>query len=135
MNILFLCVANCARSQLAEAIAKDTLGLSYNIQSAGSKPAGYVHPTVNAVLGEWSLKASEQHSKSTSDLSPRFIEELDLVITLCEEEVCPVIPAKTRKLHWPIPDPAKWDGEKGLQAFRSARDEIKKRLLELRATL
>lgn len=135
MNILFLCVANSARSQLAEGLAKSIFTDSVHIESAGSEPSGKVQPWAVTVLKESGIDISENWSKSISDLSPNFLDNLDYVITLCAEEVCPVFLSKAKRLHWPIPDPAKVSEELKEQAFREARDEIKNRLLQFRSSL
>ena len=100
MNILFLCVANSARSQLAEGIAKKLFGTKANIESAGSVPSGKVQPWAVKVLSESGIDISQNWSKSIDQLSHEFVEQLDFVITLCAEEVCPVLPSKAKRLHW-----------------------------------
>src|SRR3989338_483126 len=105
MNILFMCVANSARSQLAEGLAKAFFGNCAKIESAGSHPSK-LNPFAVQVMKESGIDISRQWSKSTDDLSPGFIVKLDYVITLCAEEVCPVMVSKAKKLHWPLRDPA-----------------------------
>ena len=100
MNILFLCVANSARSQMAEGLAKKILGEGHDIQSAGSEPSGKVHDFAVKALDEVGIDISKNQSKCTSDLSDDFIGNLDFAITLCAEEVCPVIPSDAKKLHY-----------------------------------
>jgi arsenate reductase (thioredoxin) len=132
MNILFLCVANSARSQLAEGLAKSMMGNTAKIESAGSEPSGIVQPWALKALEEVGIDISSHHSKSVSDLPGEFMASLDYVVTLCHEEVCPVLPTKAKRLHWPTPDPAsapEWDKP---AAFRRARDEIKKRLKQFK---
>lgn len=129
MKILFMCVANSARSQLAEGLAKSVFS-GAEIQSAGSNP-GKLSPYAVAVMKEIGIDISAHHSKSIDDLSPQFLEELDYVITLCAEEVCPVLPSQARKLHWPHPDPATKESlseAQVLERFRKARDDIHQRL-------
>ena len=132
MKILFLCVANSARSQMAEGLAKSVFGYRYEIYSAGSKPSG-VNPYAVRVLAEEGIDASHQFSKGLTEVP----EEVHLVVTLCAEEVCPVFLKARQKLHWPLPDPAcEGDSESdALAKFRSTRDELKKRLTELKAEL
>ena len=113
MNILFLCVANSARSQMAEGLAKSMLGQGHNIQSAGSIPSGEVHPNAVIAMDEIGIDIRDQFSKSTDDLDKDFIDNLDYAITLCAEEVCPVIPSNAKSLHWMNEDPAK----KGMSEF------------------
>ena len=130
MKILFMCVANSARSQLAEGLAKKVFP-DAEIQSAGSNP-GKLNQLAVSAMKEISIDISRNYSKSMDDLSPRFIVALDYIITLCAEEVCPTMAApKAKKLHWPLPDPATKEAlteEEALQRFRVARDEISKRL-------
>lgn len=119
-NILFLCVANSARSQMAEGIARKLLGDKAHIQSAGSEPSGQVNPHALAVLKEKGIDGASLRSKSIESLDREFLEKLDYVITLCAEEICPVIPSRAKKLHWPHPDPAAVKGSDAdkLEAFR-----------------
>jgi arsenate reductase (thioredoxin) len=130
MKILFMCVANSARSQLAEGLAKKVFGESAWIESAGSQPK-WVNAFAIKALGEVGIDISGNESKSTSDLNPEFLNGLDFVITLCAEEVCPVILAPgAKRLHWPFPDPAGKGGtdDEQLARFREVRDGILKRL-------
>jgi len=133
MNILFLCVANSARSQIAEGLARQIFGSKASIQSAGSQP-GSVNPNAIQVLKEVGIDISGQHSKSVETIAS---DQLDLIITLCAEEVCPIVPGKISKLHWPLPDPAgaTGDGETILVKFRECRDQITQRLLNLKDNL
>lgn len=128
VNILFLCVANSARSQLAEGLAKSIFGSGAIVQSAGSELSGNVQPWAVDVLKEVNIDISKNWSKSTDQLSPGFLANLDYVITLCAEEVCPNLPSKAKRVHWPIKDPAGVPEEKKAEAFRAARDEIKEKL-------
>jgi len=126
-SILFLCVANSARSQLGEGLARQLFpGLS--IQSAGSRPSR-VNPYAIEALAELGIDASEHASKSVADIDPTTV---GLVITLCAEEVCPAFLGRAERLHWPIPDPASDDPaltpEELRTRFRAARDEIRRRL-------
>ena len=100
MNILFLCVGNSARSQIAEGLAKDMFGTKHNILSAGSDPTGEVHPYAIKCLNDIGIDISNNKSKSINDLDKTFLVELDYVITLCAEEICPVLPSKATSLHW-----------------------------------
>lgn len=132
IHILFLCVANSARSQLAEGLAKEIFGESAKVESAGSEPSGLVQPWAIKVLNEVGIDVSRNKSKSMNEIAAEFYANLDFVITLCAEEVCPVLPTKAKKLHWPIKDPAAVKEESKPEAFREARDEIKKKILELK---
>ena len=128
MNILFLCVANSARSQMAEGLAKSMFGKEHNIQSAGSIPSGEVHPNAVIAMDDIGIDIRDQHSKSTDDLDKNFIDNLDFVITLCAEEVCPVLPSKAESLHWMNEDPANVSySEKQLKtSFSNTRDNLYK---------
>jgi len=128
MNILFLCVANSARSQMAEGLAKSMFGKEHNIQSAGSIPSGEVHPNAVIAMDDIGIDIRDQHSKSTDDLDKDFIDNLDFAITLCAEEVCPVLPSKALSLHWMNEDPANVSySEKQLKtSFSNTRDNLYK---------
>lgn len=130
MKILFLCVANSARSQLAEGLAKALFSDGVEIESAGSEPSGVVQPWAVKTLAKEGIDISKNTSKSYDDLPKNFLESLDYVITLCAEEVCPAIITKAQRLHWPIPDPASAPESQKVEAFRMARDEIRKKLFE-----
>ena len=126
MNILFLCVANSARSQMAEGLAKSMLGKNHNIQSAGSTPSGEVHINAVIAMDDIGIDIRDQHSKSTEDLDKEFLDNLDYVITLCAEEVCPILPSNAESLHWMNEDPANDSySEKQLKAsFSNTRDNL-----------
>ena len=128
MNILFLCVANSARSQIAEGLAKAMLGSNHNIQSAGSIPSGMVHPHAIATMKDIGIDLSDHYSKSTDDLDDNFLVNLDYAITLCAEEVCPVLPDSVNSLHWMNEDPANENyTELQLQnSFMTTRENIYK---------
>jgi arsenate reductase (thioredoxin) len=130
-TILFLCVANSARSQMAEGLARQMLGPDITVLSAGSAPSS-VNPYAVEAMAELGIDILSHHSKSVEDID---IGTLDLVVTLCAEEVCPVLPGRVRRLHWPIPDPASKDTsilpDAMRERFRTARDEIKSRLATL----
>jgi arsenate reductase len=106
MNILFLCVANSARSQMAEGLARSMFGNDHNIQSAGSIPSGEVHPNAVEAMDHIGIDIRDQYSKSIDDLDKDFLNSLDFAITLCAEEVCPILPSKAKNLHWINEDPA-----------------------------
>lgn len=124
MNILFMCVANSARSQMAEGLAKKILS-DTKIESAGSEPSK-VNPLAIKAMQEVGIDITKHYSKSYDDLSPGFIATLDYVITLCAEEVCPTMVSRAKKLHWPHPDPAKKEGseEEQLNFFRETRNAL-----------
>ncbi|MGZ6972216.1 MAG: arsenate reductase ArsC [Thermoanaerobaculia bacterium] len=126
-GILFLCVANSARSQLAEGLARARFGDAVHVQSAGLDAAG-VNSLAVKVLAEVGIDISFQTSKKVDTIDPATV---DTVVTLCAEEVCPVYLAKrARRLHWPLPDPTAGGGteEEQLARFRRTREEIKARL-------
>ena len=91
---------------MAEGLAKSMLGQGHNIQSAGSIPSGEVHPHAIMVMDDIGIDIRDQYSKSIDDLDKDFIDNLDFVIRLCAEEVCPVIPSNAKSLHWVNEDPA-----------------------------
>ena len=132
-GLLFLCVANSARSQMAEGLARARFGGRARVASAGSAPAA-VHPLAAAALDEVGIDAGGQRSKSVDAIAPGSV---DVVVTLCAEEVCPAFPAAVRRLHWPLPDPAGAAGSDAerLDRFRAVRDEIARRLPALDALL
>lgn len=127
VSILFLCVANSARSQMAEGLAR-AMFPGLRVQSAGSRPSR-VNPTAIEVLAEEGIDLSGHTSKSVETIAPGSV---DLVITLCAEEVCPLFLGKAERLHWPLQDPASEDpalSSEVLRArFRATRDEIRRRL-------
>ena len=125
-KILFLCVANSARSQMAEGLARARFGDKALVQSAGSKPST-VNPLAIRALAEVGIDLSGHRSKSVSEIDPSTV---DTVVTLCAEEECPVFLGKAERLHWGLPDPAAGEGtpEERLQKFREIRDEIQRRL-------
>jgi arsenate reductase len=126
MNILFLCVANSARSQIAEGLAKSMLGSEHNIQSAGSIPSGEVHPNAVKAMDDIGIDIREQYSKSINDLDNGFLNNLDYVITLCAEEVCPVLNNDAKKLHWLNEDPANnsFSEKQLITSFSMTRDNL-----------
>lgn len=105
MRLLFLCVANSARSQMAEGLAPHLLDKRTEVMSAGSQPSG-VNPYAVEALAEVGIDMAGHGSKSADEIDANAV---DLVITLCAEEVCPVLPGRIRRLHWPIADPASKD--------------------------
>lgn len=125
MTILFLCVANSARSQMAEGLARKLLP-GHVIESAGSKPSS-VNPFAVQAMRNVGIDISAQRSKSVDSID---LSRLDLVVTLCAEEVCPVLPGKVERLHWPIADPAGQGttDEERLAAFEAARRKIQAHL-------
>lgn len=125
-GLLFLCVANSARSQMAEGIARDLLGDRLPVQSAGSAPSR-VNPLAVRALAELGIDLSAQRSKSVDEVDR---DAVGTVITLCAEEVCPVYLGDARRLHWPLPDPAGHEEpeSESLERFRAVRDELRRRI-------
>jgi arsenate reductase len=121
-GILFLCVANSARSQMAEGLARAAFGERVRVQSAGSEPTT-PNPYAIEVMGEIGIDIGAHASKSVDTIDPASV---GTVITLCAEEVCPVYLGKARRLHWPIPDPASKvasSSHRGRAAFPPSRRE------------
>ena len=133
-SLLFLCVANSARSQMAEGLARTLFGGLVRVQSAGSQP-GRLNPDAVTALREVGIDISNQRSKSVDEIDPAGV---GAVITLCAEEVCPVWPGALARMHWPLPDPATTDphltAASMLARFRAARDEIRVRLWAFAST-
>ena len=126
-SLLFLCVANSARSQMAEGLARALGGDRVTVQSAGSAPS-QVNPYAIEVMGELGIDLSTHRSKSVQTIDPATV---DTVITLCAEEVCPVFLGAAERLHWPIPDPASptpLPRDEMLARFRTARDTLRDKL-------
>lgn len=123
-SVLFLCVANSARSQMAEGLARARLGGRVPVMSAGSRPT-QVNPYAIEVMREIGIDLTAHRSKPVAAIDPAVV---GAVVTLCAEEVCPVFLGRARRLHWPIPDPASEDPslsrEEMLARFRAARDTI-----------
>lgn len=130
-GLLFLCVANSARSQMAEGLARMIFVDEQLVQSAGSEPS-VVNPYAIEVMLELDVDLTTHSSKSVHTIDP---DTVDTVITLCAEEVCPVFLGKARRLHWPIPDPASQDSsiprQQMLARFRAARDTIREKIERL----
>ena len=118
-TILFLCVANSARSQMAEGLARALAPEGYRFLSAGSNP-GTLNPLAVRALAETGIDIAHHRAKGLDDVP---LAEADVVVTLCAEEVCPFVPGRVQRLHWPLPDPAP-----DLAAFRRVRDELRRLL-------
>jgi len=125
--VLILCTGNSCRSHLAEAILRKAAGDLVDVASAGSKPAGYVHPEALAVLAEIGLDASAHRSKHLDEF---LAVPVTTVITVCgkADQVCPSFPGQVRRHHWGFDDPAHATGtpEQVRAEFRRVRDEIRK---------
>jgi arsenate reductase len=129
-RVLFVCTANSARSQMAEALLRRHAGARFESYSAGIDP-GEINPLTVRVLNEIGIDASGQWAKSVEFFRGKM--HFDYVITVCgnAEARCPVFPAVTARLHWPSDDPAAASGseEERLARFRAVRDEIERRIL------
>ncbi|MGE9293548.1 MAG: arsenate reductase ArsC [Puniceicoccales bacterium] len=126
-NVLILCTGNSCRSHMAEGILRHTAGDLFEVFSAGSKPAGYVHPMAIEALKEIGIDISGHSSKHLDQFMDAGI---DTVITVCAsaDQDCPLFPGKVNRYHWGFEDPPKAVrlGESELNAFRRIRDEIRK---------
>ena len=125
-TVLILCTGNSCRSHLAEGILHAAAGDMIDVQSAGSKPAGYVHPLAIRVMEEIGIDISGHRSKHLSEFLQQPVET---VITVCgnADQVCPMFPGQVNRYHWGFDDPAHATGteEEKLAVFRRVRDEIK----------
>ena len=125
-RVLILCTGNSCRSHMAEGILHAEAGDILEVCSAGSDPAGYVHPQAIAALGEIGIDLSGHTSKHMNDFLDR---EVETVITVCgnADQACPVFPGQVNRHHWPFDDPAKATGtaEEINTEFRRVRDEIR----------
>ncbi len=132
-SILFLCVANSARSQMAEGLARKRFGDAVRVQSAGSAPSR-VNPYAARALEEVGIDASSHASKHVDTIAP---DSVDLVITLCAEASCPLFLGDARRMSWAMADPDRKDkdlsDEQRLEHFRTTRDAIDRRLEVLAA--
>lgn len=125
-KVLFLCTGNSCRSQMAEAIINARMGGEWQAVSAGTKPAGYIHPKALAALSEIGIQ-HEGRSKRADEFQG---EDFDLVVTVCDSaaEECPVWLGKGKKVHHSFPDPALTDD---INDFRAVRDDIERVMLAL----
>ncbi|MBL4575465.1 MAG: arsenate reductase ArsC [Opitutaceae bacterium] len=126
-KVLIICTGNSCRSHMAEGILQNAAGDLFEVSSAGSNPAGYVHPKAIEALKEIGIDISQHTSKHLD----QFLESgIDTVITVCDNanDSCPTFPGKVNRYHWSFEDPPKAvkDGESEMDAFRRIRDEIRK---------
>lgn len=117
-TIVFLCVANAGRSQVAEGLARALAPEGYRFLSAGSQPRT-LNPLAVRALAEQDIDIAHHRSKGLDDVP---LAQVDVIVTLCAEEVCPYVPGAVRRLHWALPDPS------SLEDFRAVRDELRRRL-------
>jgi arsenate reductase len=126
-TILILCTGNSCRSHLAEGLLRAVAGDLFTIESAGSKPAGYVHPLAIAALQEIGIDISGHRSKHMNEFIDRPIET---VITVCgnADQACPIFPGQVNRHHWPFEDPAHATGTDAerMEVFRRVRNEIRR---------
>jgi arsenate reductase len=126
-RILILCTGNSCRSHMAEGILRAAAGDLVEVHSAGSKPAGYVHPKAMAALAEIGLDLSSHTSKHMNDFLDR---EITTVITVCgnADQACPIFSGQLHRHHWGFDDPAHATGtdEEVMDEFRRVRDEIRR---------
>ena len=124
--ILVLCTGNSCRSHLAEGFLRRALGDTAIVASAGSKPAGYVHPLAIKVMAEEGIDISQHTSKHLNEFLDR---EVETVITVCgnADQACPMFPGQLNRHHWGFEDPAHATGteEEQLAVFRGVRDQIR----------
>jgi arsenate reductase len=126
-TILILCTGNSCRSHLAEGILRAALGDGFDVQSAGSRPAGYVHPMAVEVMGEIGIDISGHRSKHMNEFLQQPVET---VITVCgnADQACPMYPGQLNRHHWGFDDPARAMGteDERRAVFRRVRGEIKR---------
>ena len=125
-TVLILCTGNSCRSHLAEGLLRAAVGDHFQVASAGSKPAGYVHPLAIKAMAEIGIDISSHHSKQMNEFLNQPVET---VITVCgnADQACPMYPGQLNRHHWGFYDPAHATGteEEKLAVFRQVRDQIK----------
>ncbi len=125
--ILILCTGNSCRSHLAEGILQAVLGEKFRVESAGSKPAGYVHPLAIKAMAEIGIDISHHRSKHLDEF---LNDQVATVITVCgnADQACPIFPGQLNRHHWGFDDPAHAVGteEEQMAVFRRVRDEIRR---------
>jgi arsenate reductase (thioredoxin) len=128
-RVLFLCTGNSCRSHMAEGWLRKLGGDAFDVFSAGSKPAGYVHPLAIEAMREVGVDISKHRSKSLEEFTG---ETFDYVITVCDNarDACPVFPGAANRLHWGFDDPAHAPGsdDEKRRVFRRVRGEIEQRI-------
>lgn len=123
--ILILCTGNSCRSHLAEGLLRRALGDDFAVASAGSNPAGYVHPLAIRAMAEIGIDIAAHRSKHLNEF---LDQQVETVITVCgnADQACPLFPGQMNRHHWGFDDPAHATGteEEQMQVFRRVRDEI-----------
>ena len=137
IKVLFLCVHNSARSQMAEAYLNKLAGEHFSAESAGLEP-GILNPFVVRALAEDGIYIGGKETRSVFDLF-KAGEKYDIVVTVCDKEAaerCPIFPGLSEKLHWPFPDPSGFTGtdEQRMSRTREVRDLIKRAVGEFIAS-
>lgn len=126
-TILILCTGNSCRSHMAEGILRAAAGDLLNVRSAGSNPAGYVHPLAIKALAEIGIDISAHHSKHMNEF---LTQDVETVITVCgnADQACPMFPGQVNRYHWGFDDPAHAAGseDEQMEMFRRVRDEIRR---------
>jgi len=130
-TVLILCTGNSCRSHMAQGILREIAGDLLDVQSAGSDPAGFVHPLAIRALAEIGIDISSHTSKHLKEFTDRDVET---VITVCDnaDQACPTFPGQVNQHHWPFPDPAKAKGseEEIWNAFKQVRDDIRRMFID-----
>lgn len=131
--ILFLCTGNACRSQMAEALLRHVAGGRFDVRSAGSHPAGFVHPIAIAAMEHLGVRLEGQYSKSWHEYADA---QLDAVITLCDSAAatpCPVWPGSPVRAHWPLPDPSFHEGapQERLDFALEVAERLRQKILAL----
>ena len=132
-RVLFVCIHNSARSQMAEAFLKELAGDKFEVESAGLEP-GKLNPVVVKVMKEVGIDISHNKTKNVFDFYKQG-KQYDYVITVCDESqsgACPVFPGKGERLHWGFEDPSSFTGteEDKLKRTRAVRDRIRTKIKE-----
>jgi arsenate reductase (thioredoxin) len=126
-TVLILCTGNSCRSHIGEGVLRAAAGELVNVQSAGGKPAGFVHPLAIKVMAEIGIDISGHRSKHLTEFLDKSIQT---VITVCGnmDQGCPIFPGQMNRHHWPFEDPAKATGTAAevLACFRRVRDEMRR---------
>lgn len=137
LKVLFICVHNSARSQMAEAFLKSAAGDRFEVESAGLEPTE-INPLVVDVMKELDFDLSHNQTKSVFEFYKQG-RLFNYIITVCDEAVeerCPIYPGVTKRLHWPFPDPSALTGtqEQKLAGSRKIRDQIRSKIEEFIAS-